>query len=438
MFSQFTKRFLILCSRMDMQLSQRRKSVLIITSLAALLAVLRTSWTHYSAMSVATMSVSRQFDVSNDCNHGRDLDSQPLLSKVTTQVKPIQHVVFCKIHKAASSTMHNILHRFALRNDLNVLMTYGVHINMNADVIPERKLVPIPDGSKYHILANHLIFNRQKISTFVPGDTVYVGIVREPFSQFVSALTYFSLVFPKPYLDRIITDNPDNPVEVFLNNSLDYMGPHKTEPNHVQINNRQSVDFGFPLTDFEASKTNVSKIKQFINKIDSEVDIILISELFDESLVLLRRMLNWETRDIVYLRNNVLKQKENVTVPAWTNKKRLDDYPAHTQSMFTQWAALDIALYNFFYAKFIDITKKQPEDFLEEVKAFKNVNKQVSEWCSGRVSGDKCRYFPPSLYTGGFELSWRECELMALPEKEMTNTSRRVQLERYKVFKEAT
>ncbi|KAK3793775.1 hypothetical protein RRG08_005367 [Elysia crispata] len=42
----------------------------------------------------------------------------------------IRQVVFAKVHKAASSTLQNILLRFAMTRDLDVLLSKaGVHLN---------------------------------------------------------------------------------------------------------------------------------------------------------------------------------------------------------------------------------------------------------------------------------------------------------------------
>ena len=80
-----------------------------------------------------------------------------------------------------------------------------------------------------------------------------------------------------------------------------------------------SVDFGFPLTNFEASKHNVMMINEFLHDLNAKMDLVLVSELFDESLILLRRLLGWTTKDVLYISRNVFKPKKHTF--SWTEKK---------------------------------------------------------------------------------------------------------------------
>ena len=54
-------------------------------------------------------------------------------------------------------------------------------------------------------------------------------------------------------------------------------------------------------------------ISDFIRKLEKQIDFVAIAEYFDESLVLIKRMLCWETEDIMYV-------KHRVRNPAYKNK----------------------------------------------------------------------------------------------------------------------
>ena len=334
-----------------------------------------------------------------------------------------QHVAFVKVHKAASSTMHNILIRYGIRHDLDMMLPRrGIHINQNGYRIHRNNLVPSEEQPV--IQCTHLVFNYKEWSAILPNDTVYVGILREPFSQFLSAFVYYTHVFPSAYFRPILSANSENPVGEFLNKTDLYLRYRR--PNSVMINNRMSVDFGFPLDDFEASKTNQKNILAYIKHLDNVFDIILIAEMFDESLVLLRRRLNWETKDIIYMKVNEFKGKAK---RPWVSRK---EYPTYTMDKFAKFAALDIALYDYFYKKFKTQLAQQGGDFQEEVTAFKKLIYKVAGYCSD--DNEKTESWkmniPPTQHTTGFSLTADDCKLMQSKEWVLTKTAREVQLAR--------
>ena len=357
----------------------------------------------------------------------KDHNSHSPTSNINKDKQPNQHVGFVKVHKAASSTMHNILTRYALRYDLDeILNKHSIHINQNSYSIRQSSLVPTTRGrSKYSIQCCHLIFNHKTWARFLPNDTVYVGIVREPFSQFLSAFVYYKLSMRKAYFNPIFARNPENPVEEFLNNTSAYTSRWNTK--EVMINNRMSIDFGFPLYQFESSKTNKTKISTFVNDLDRSLDIVLIAEMFDESLVLLRRLLNWTTKDIMYMKVNVFKQKESLH--SWTRRKQ---YPSHTMELFKKYAAYDIALYDHFYKKFKQRIEAQPKDFHAEVEVFKRLKDKVAKVCSEvkDTSSTWQEHIPGTAYTSGFTLTSGDCALMTSEAKTLTQFAKKAQINR--------
>jgi hypothetical protein len=53
-----------------------------------------------------------------------------------------------------------------------------------------KELVPLIAGESYNILCNHVVYNRQAFRAIMPRDTMYVGILREPVANFMSAFSY--------------------------------------------------------------------------------------------------------------------------------------------------------------------------------------------------------------------------------------------------------
>ena len=342
-----------------------------------------------------------------------------------------RHIVFAKIHKAASSTVHNILTRFALRYGLNAMSRmHNMHIHQNSDKIFQRDLVPIPSGSKYDILCCHLIFNKSRIAPYFPNDTSYVGIVREPFQRFLSAFIYFSYMYPEKSITPIVEANPKDPVSAFLEEPSKWV--NESHPKSVPINNRMSVDFGFPLDDFKNAKKDKAKINTFLHYLNSTFDLIMVKEMFDESLVLLRRQFHWKMKDILYLNVNTFNAGNTPNAStisdarSWVHKQ---NYSEHVKNKFRDWAAIDIALYDFFLREFRRRVTSQPPDFFEEVKTLKILKNLVAKYCSAvnstnTTSPSSCSYFPATDHSEEMTLTKRDCELMTMDEMYLTETAR--------------
>ena len=75
-------------------------------------------------------------------------------------------------------------------------------------------------------------------------------------------------------------------------------------------------------------------------QLDSEFDLVMIQEYFDESLLLLRKMFCWEMDDIVYLAKAV--QSQNLRI------KLTDDL----RKKISSWNHADVLLYKHFNAPF--------------------------------------------------------------------------------------
>ena len=344
------------------------------------------------------------------------------------------HIVFVKVHKAASTTIQNLFFRFSFKNQLNVLLrkSHGTALNESSRIINADKVIPNCDGVKYDILCNHIIFDVTQVSSFFPDDTVYITILREPFSQFLSAFIYYAVVWNVRPMSIVLRHNSKNPVEQFLNKSSFYNNFAKFGDN--KINNRMSVDLGFPEENFEEDKNDKQKIKEFIDSLETTFDLVLIREMFDESIILLRRFLNWTTKDVLYIRTNDISsamfyKQPNHTLPEWTFRR---NYSEHTQKLFRKWAAIDIAVYEHFLEIFREKVRNQPPDFFHELKEFKNLRVDVEKICEKMISPEDSHYFPGTAYLEAFWLSQSDCFLMGAHEGITTNTAKKIQKKRYK------
>ncbi|KAK3578798.1 hypothetical protein CHS0354_030216 [Potamilus streckersoni] len=312
----------------------------------------------------------------------------------------VRHVAFLKVHKAASSTAQNIFLRFGWTRNLFFVMsstkTIFGYSNMisNVETLTKSNILPTPKNKSFDILCQHVIYNKSAFDYFLPNDTIYIGILREPYEQYKSALNYFR----PSYIFRKIQG--DFPASRYIRDPLKY------EPRSIftsWTNNRQALEFGFPPHLF--SKFNTSEVNMVLENLASEFKLVIISDQMEESILLLRRYLHWSMKDVVFLDKNVAKNKKESTLVQWNDRQ-----------FYRQWAKLDYALYEFFLRKLRAQIRDQGPDFDDELILFKEVRKNTSIFCLNNPNKDDILPIDESKWSGPFNITWEDCELLTMEE----------------------
>ena len=322
---------------------------------------------------------------------------------------PQKHVAFVKTHKCGSSTVTSILQRYGYGNNLTFILPSDTSniISQIESLVPERNFVPCPSGSHFDVICNHVVYDRFIFKNVLPPDTVYIGIEREPFDQFVSSFLYYRLMWKVPYLKAIPGDNP---IAAYLQRPLTY------EPYHPGVsftNNRMAYDFGFPV---QYHRREDVDIKLYLEHIDADFKIVLITEYFDESLVLMRRILNWSLKDILYITKNTVNYNKTIALATLDSSDRM---------RYRKWAEYDYVLYNHFLARLKDKIKNEDSSFATEVSEFRRVRSNVLQFCT------KTTLLPNSFLTveagtthGGFKVNIKDCMLLQLDDIQFTDILR--------------
>ena len=344
----------------------------------------------------------------------------------------IQQVVFAKVHKAASSTVQNILLRFAMVRNLSVLLPKNRSpiINQTGFGIYRHLIVPHPEGKdKFDILCNHVVYNEKEIEKYFANNASRVAILRDPMKQSISALVYYYTNYPTHILKKALAKYPKDPINEFLRHPKDFYEPNKKwGPMTSFINNRMSLDLGFDRYNIEISKHNATKIEAFIKRVEKEFDLVLISDYFDESMVLLRRKLGWSMKDVIYLKVNTAKHQP--TSSPLSCKPNISKEVVQT---FRQWDKVDYALYEHFLPRFLKTIKSEPH-FEAEVRAFQEIQTLVKDYCFlGKTRQDL--QITENFWTDSFNVSKYDCKLMRMDEVGLVNIARTKQNNRYKSFR---
>ncbi|KAK3099674.1 hypothetical protein FSP39_007854 [Pinctada imbricata] len=340
-----------------------------------------------------TDKLYQRVGLSDKLNHVRRNISDGAKDTVSSRVN---NVVFLKLHKSASTTVQNIFLRYGFFRNLSFVLPrppgyYWRNVISLNDTVTKRNILPPPKNRTFNILCSHVIYNRTVFRSLMPQNTKFIGIIREPRAQFMSTLKY---VQPHEVLD-----SGGDPLENYLKNPRRY---ESLDPRQSLTNNRMAVEFGFPLKLFQTR--NSSEIQQYIQKLDKEFDLVILVEKIEESLILMKRILGWNIRDIIYITQNKNEKKDSRF--NWTNE---------TERRFHAWNYIDIELYNYFKTKMYQRILEAGETLQQEVAYFRWVLRQIQKFCADN-RGTSPLSFKRSKWSEPFKVFLYDCWLLRMDE----------------------
>lgn len=283
---------------------------------------------------------------------------------------PHKSVAFLKTHKTGSSTLTNILNRYADLRELSIalprehLYRFGWPGYFNWRNVDMFRL----NGQPAHILCNHARYNRPAMDIVMRSDTKYITILRDPVNQFESTFNYMEL-----YHDFNLPKFP-NPMEVFLKNPYGHLQNLtkrvKSLPESINlVRNGMFFDLGF--SSLMGSRKD-SELRNAIANIEKEFSLVLIMEYFDESLVLLKREFCWDLDDVIYIKQNQRKYGNNTSH---------NFISAQLRRRIRNWNRADVLLYEHFNKTFWEKIKRHGRGFYEDLTELKRKNLEMYRDC---------------------------------------------------------
>ena len=280
------------------------------------------------------------------------------LSRVR-KCSPIQHVLFLKTHKTGSTTVANIFFRYGDSRDLSFVLGKDTLIGW-----PRRfqTSFALPfDGPQPNFLCSHTRYNQKPMNYLFPKTTTkYVTILRNPVDQYESVFNYMGLGNVHGF-----GREPRKSLEEFLSTGIEFKDVFETETSRL-VRNPMSFDLGLAYKFYQ----NVTAIEEYIAFLDKEFDLIMITDYFDESVVLLKRLLCWELDDILYFKSNERQDKE-----------RAVDLSEDVKENIKRWNAADKLLFHYFNQTFWYKIKMEGEGFYDDLAAFRHKREQISRLC---------------------------------------------------------
>ncbi|XP_002738540.1 galactose-3-O-sulfotransferase 2-like [Saccoglossus kowalevskii] len=223
--------------------------------------------------------------------------TETILNNFDTNCNEVTRVVFIKTHKTASSTLASITQRFGYTRNLSFVVPSRYQIISNAygfkrSMLNSTKYPPLNGGKHYDILTNHVGYDRHEMEAVIPNAT-YITILRHPVQQLVSAFSYFAW---GKAIGRYRGRNT-NLITAFM--EIPELVQRRQLKLWWQSHNGQLYDFGF-RTQYGNNEMD-DLVHKYIEILDKEMDLVLITEYFDESLLIMKKQLCWSMDDILYI-----------------------------------------------------------------------------------------------------------------------------------------
>ncbi|XP_002739455.1 galactosylceramide sulfotransferase-like [Saccoglossus kowalevskii] len=289
-------------------------------------------------------------------------ETTPLFSHDDT-CKPVQQIVFLKTHKTASTTSNTIIQRYAYFNNLTFALPYiggkfCFYQLFNRRMVsnPKFEFDPGSAASVFNILANHARFSRTEMDVVVPQAT-YLTILRNPIARFESVFGYYRID------EELKLDKYSNPIEAFFEKPDYYF--NRRPSMYFQLKNGMMYSLGLD----HRFHDNTTRVLEKIEQLDREFDLFMMTEYFDESLVLMKKILCWDTDSMMYLPKGLRKESRRFNLT--------DEMKAKIRA----WNAADVMLYNHFNKSFWRKVKEYGDNFQEDLQNLQEAEKQVYETC---------------------------------------------------------
>ena len=326
------------------------------------------------------------------------------------------NIVYVKTHKTASTTTVNILHSFGIRRNLTFLLPNPWRYTLCHPYRFDHSCFRTPKTTPVNIVCQHMVFNDSVVSGIMPHDSVYITNTRDPFARMKSAFNYYAV------RDRLRLQNgSDDAILEYLRDIPKYEARYTSQPvidrpgikkclgNFSFTHNAMAYDLGLP-TGFQVETTdqtrNDSYIRRWIDALQRRFALVIVSEYFDESLVLMRRLMCWKLTDLLYIQRNV---KEYDGKGEQIDQTLLANFRRHNEPEYV--------LYDHFNKTLWRRVADEKVDFWDELRAFKRLISDVSAFCLN-AQGDDVHSFIASTWNEEFVLSLAECKTMSTGQYE--------------------
>ncbi|AFZ28837.1 hypothetical protein Glo7428_0228 [Gloeocapsa sp. PCC 7428] len=257
-------------------------------------------------------------------------------------------IVFLHIPKAAGSTLNTVINRQYAKD--SIFSIYGFERSeREAKTVEQFKTLPETRRSKIKLLRGHVGFG---LHDYLPQPSTYITLLRDPAERVVSLYRYIIRRPEHPLYDPVKTNNLS--LEEFVRSGI--------APS--AYNGQTKIIAGFKKGSTEYEDFSIKLLEVAKKNIQEHFAVVGLTEKFDESLLLLQRVLGWKL--LFYRRKNVAEQ---------TNK----DIPSTTTSLIQKYNELDMELYHFAEKYLENQMNLYGDSLIRDINRFKFLNQQYGQ-----------------------------------------------------------
>jgi len=245
-------------------------------------------------------------------------------------------VAFLKTHKTGSSTMSNIMLRYADRHNLTVgLPLEGKWELGGYPAFIDKRLID-PELPNYNVLGHHFRFNKEKLDEIMDPATKYITIIRSPVDNVESVFGFFQ--DQEPFMHWMEEIETTQRLGTFYADPTRFFN-HDTDW-YMRSKNYMCFDIGYSV-----EMDDDAIIDQKIAVMEQQLTFVLLTDYFDESLILMKNKLCWDWDDVVYvkfkMRIEEAKATINPTLAEQIKKWNRADFKLYEHFNTTFWANVD-------------------------------------------------------------------------------------------------
>ena len=211
--------------------------------------------------------------------------------------------------------------------------------------------IPKRSENTYDMLVNHARYNRKEMDTVVPNAT-FISIIRNPVNQFESEYGYYE------YEKQMKVS-----LSAFLNNPQKYYS--KRGFLWYSMRNGQLFDFGLDHN-YEDHSTYIQRM---IERLSKEIDLMMINEYYDESLILLKQLMCWDFEDIMYIPKGIRSKSHRLKITEDLSDK------------IRNWNSADVMLYDHFNRSFWEKVRAYGPNFESDLATFQTLKQNMTNKC---------------------------------------------------------
>ena len=208
-----------------------------------------------------------------------------------------------------------------------------------------------------NFLCSHTRYSKKTMNYLFPKNvSKYITILRNPVDQFESVFNYMGL--GKRFNLGV---DPTESIKQFLRKGIEFKDVNK----HQLARNQTMFDLGFD----SQFNQNVTAVKNYIAFLEKEFDLFTLMEYFEESVVLMKRLLCWELSDVLHTKTNERIDKEKAA------------FSENMRENIKRWNKADMLLYDHFNKTFWHRIKMEGAGFYKDLAAFRQMRKETENTC---------------------------------------------------------